>query len=423
VPRRDDLVRRLRERGPASFARAVRLSVAAVASYAIALGVLADRRPVTAALTALLIVQVTLFGTIADTARRILSVVVGVGAAITVSAFVGFTWWSLLALVLGSIMLGQALRLGPHLLEVPISAMLILAAGGAGLQAIDRVAETFIGAFVGLLLNVVVPPSTRTRTAGEAVEAFAARMAELIERVGRTLAERPVSRDQALDWLREQRQLAGDVAHVDRVLAETQRSRRFNPRAAGSWDPVPDLRQGLDALEHTAVALRLVLRALADGVGATISHSDDGEQGAREAKLRRRTAAVLHDLARCIARYGTLVRTGAATDATRDDLHDSLDELRTALDDLRASESRLAEMLVVDPREAGTQWHRHGSLLSGLDRVIEELDLDTYASARERRRREAAESRRPATVAAQRLRSSARRVAEEHPVVRRRRLR
>ena len=39
---RDELLRRLRERGPASLARAFRLSVAAVASYAIALGAVAD---------------------------------------------------------------------------------------------------------------------------------------------------------------------------------------------------------------------------------------------------------------------------------------------------------------------------------------------------------------------------------------------
>ncbi len=81
-------------------------------------------------MTALLIVQVTLVGTITDTARRILSVVAGVALAIVFSAFVGFSWWSLALLIGASIMVGQVLRLGPHLLEVPISAMLVLAVGG-----------------------------------------------------------------------------------------------------------------------------------------------------------------------------------------------------------------------------------------------------------------------------------------------------
>jgi len=418
------MLRRIRERGPASLLRAVRLSVAAVASYAIALGVVSDNRPVTAALTALLIVQVTLVGTVADTFRRISSVIVGVAVAITVSNFAGFTWWSLAALVLGSILLGQALRLGPHLLEVPISAMVILAAGGAGAQATDRIIETLIGAFVGLALNVIIPPSVRGRSAGAAVEAFAGRIAQLLDRISGTLAEEPVSRDQGWEWLREQRQIAGDIAQVDQVLEQTRESRRLNPRAAGSWDPVPDLRSGLDALEHSAVALRSVLRSIADGAGAATVATDDGAagQGARDVEVRHSIAAVLHDLARCIALYGTVVRVGAETDATRAELHRTVDVLRRVRADLDRSRADLADLLVVDPHEATAQWQVHGSLLTAIDRVVEELDLDVFASSREQRRKEAAAARRPTTEAAQRLRSSARRVATEYPIVRRRRI-
>lgn len=417
------MLRRIRERGPASLARAVRLSVAAVVSYAIALGVVSDSRPVTAALTALLIVQVTLVGTVADTIRRILSVIVGVGVAISVSSFAGFTWWSLAALVLGSILLGQALRLGPHLLEVPISAMLILAAGGAGVQATDRITETLIGAFVGLALNVVIPPSVRSRSAGEAVEAFAGRIAALLDQISGTLAEELASRDQGFEWLHEQRRIAGDISHVDRVLEATQESRRLNPRAAGSWNPVPDLRSGLDALEHSAVALRSALRSIAEGAGAATVATDDGgtEQGGRDVELRRTIAAVFHDMARCIVQYGRLARIGAETDATRAELEQAVADLREVMTDLSRSRGRLADLLLVDPREASTRWQLHGSLLAGIDRVVDELDLDVFASGREHRRREAAAARRPTTQAAQRLRLSARRVVTEYPVVRRRR--
>jgi hypothetical protein len=423
MPRRQDVLRKVRERGPASLARAVRLSVAAVASYVIALGVVADNRPVTAALTALLIVQVTLVGTVADTIRRILSVVVGVAVAITVANFAGLTWWSLAVLVLGSILLGQALRLGAQLLEVPISAMLILAAGGAGAAATDRIFETLIGAFVGLALNVIVPPSVRSRTAGEAVERFAAGIAQLLDRISATLAEQPASREQALDWLREQRRIAGDISHVDRVLGEAQQSRRLNPRAAGSWDPVPDLRSGLDALEHSAVALRSTLRSLADGAGAaTVATDDEGEQRGRDVELRETIARVIGDLARCMALYGTVVRVGAETDTTRAELDDAVANLRDALGALNRSRGRLAELLLIDPREGPAPWQVHGSLLAGIDRVVEELDLDVFSSTRERRRQEAAAARRPTSQAAQRLRSSARRVVTDYPVVRRRRL-
>src|SRR6476659_9212486 len=100
---------RVHERGWVAAGRVLRLTGAAVAAYLVAYVTVTDNRPVTAALTALLIVQVTLVGTITDTIRRIVSVVAGVGLAIGVSAFVGCTWWSLGAIVAASLVVGQLL--------------------------------------------------------------------------------------------------------------------------------------------------------------------------------------------------------------------------------------------------------------------------------------------------------------------------
>jgi Aromatic acid exporter family member 1 len=408
-------LRRLRERGPESVGRAVRLSTAAVASYLVALGVVSDRRPVTAALTALLIVQVTLVGTLADTARRILSVLLGVGVAITVATFVGFTWWSLGALVAVAILLGQALRLGAHLMEVPISAMLILAAGGAGVQATDRVGETLIGAAVGVLINVLVPPSPRTRSAGAAVQDFADSIADLLDRVGRSLADHDATREQADAWLDEARAIANRVGDADRVLAEARESRRLNPRAVGTADPTPDLRTGLAALEHSAVALRAVFRSIADGAPAVVARAETAGAEAADADdssddLRQAFAVLMGDLARAARSFGALVRAHAES---ADQPHSA--ELEEALDAVREARARLTELLLVDPHEAVGSWQSHGSLLAGVERVLAELDLAEFARRSERHRREAAALRRPAAEAAERLRSSTRRVVTERP--------
>jgi hypothetical protein len=401
--------RTARQRGPATIGRASRLSLAAVASYGAALLAVADRRPVTAALTALLIVQVTLIGTLADTFRRVLSVLVGVGIAIGVSASIGFTWWSLGALVVTAILLGQLLQLGAHLLEVPISAMVILAAGGAGSAALDRVVETLIGAAVAVVVNLVIPPSTRTRTAGEVVEAYATRLADFLDRTSRTLADAPLPADQAYDLLRELRTITGDTAQADRVLAEAQQSRRFNPRAAGLPDPTPDLRSGLDALEHSGVALRTVIRSIADGTrGVIAKDEDDAEMPDADVRLRREVADLLARLARCIAAFGALIRFG--------DAH--LETLGRALSATRDARARLAEHLLVDVRETTAVWQVHGSLLAAVDRLLTELDADEFARARELRRQEAITRARPATQAAQRLRSQARRAVAANPRLR-----
>jgi hypothetical protein len=398
-----------RQRGPATIGRALRLSVAAVAAYGVALLIVADQRPVTAALTALLIVQVTLAGTLSDTLRRVLSVLAGVGIAIGVSASAGFTWWSLGALVVTAILVGQLLRLGTHLLEVPISAMLILAAGGAGSAATDRVIETLIGAAVAALLNLAVPPSTRTKTAGEAVEAFAARLADFLERISRALTEAPLPPEQAFDWLRELREITGDTAQVDRVLAEAQQSRRFNPRAVGLMDPVPDLRSGLDALEHSGVALRTVIRSIAEGMRGVIAGGADGAgMSDAEVEVRRAIADLLARLGRCIVAFGAVIRFG---DAGGEDLAQTLAAAREA-------HAHLAELLLIDLRETTALWQVHGSLLAAVERVLAELDVEELARTREERRSDALARARTTTQAAQRLRSHARSVVVQNPRIR-----
>ncbi|HET6847215.1 MAG TPA: FUSC family protein [Gaiellales bacterium] len=411
-----DFWRRARDRGPASFGRAIRLSVAATAAYGAALAATADRRPVTAALTALLIVQVTLVGTLTDTARRILSVLAGVGIALTVSAFVPFTWWSLGGVVAMAMLVGQALRLGDHLLEVPISAMLILAAGGAGTQATDRVLETIVGAAVGLLVNVVVPPSTRTGSAGQAVQHYAHRVAEVLHRSAEAMAERPPSREQAIGWLDDVRRIGQETAGVDRVLTEAKESRRLNPRAVGTADPVPDLRTGLDALEHSAVALRAVFRSIAEGASGSLPTQDESEppeESDDEQDRRQAIAELLRDLARSIEAFGVLVRSEAErTGGAR------TDELAEALDSVREARARITELLLVNPGDALGLWQLRGSLLAGIERVVAELDIEEWARRRERHRRETAAVARRGAQAAARLRTSTRRVLDENPAFR-----
>ena len=403
-------LRRIRARGPAALIRTLRLTSAAVASYLVALHAVADRRPVTAALTALLIVQVTLVGTLADTVRRIVSVVVGVGVAIGVASFVGFTWWSLAAIIGASILIGQALRLGPHLLEVPISAMLILAVGGAGLQALDRIAETLVGAAVGVLINLVFPPAVQTRSAGAAVEQFADAMARLLDRVARALLEGTVTRDEVRSWLHQARAIDNDIAHVDRVLTEAGQSRRLNPRAVGTTDTTPDLRNGLDALEHSAVALRAVFRSIADRAGAT-NETDDPDAVPQEfddEDYRVVLATLMSDLAQAVRTFGVLVRAEVDEAGQPHTV-----ELAGALDALREARARLTELLLVDPREAPLVWQLHGSLLAGVDRVLAELNVEEWTRRKERRREQEAAMRRPSVQAAERLRASTRRAVVE----------
>src|ERR1700761_657191 len=103
-----------------------RLTATATLAYLLALLIPAGTaRPVLAPLTALLVMQASLYQTIRSAVRKVGSVTVGVLGAVAVSEFVGFNWWLLAIVIAGALLLGQLLRLGDDLLEVPISAMLI----------------------------------------------------------------------------------------------------------------------------------------------------------------------------------------------------------------------------------------------------------------------------------------------------------
>src|SRR6185312_13284700 len=77
-----DTVTRVRQRGRAAVLRSLRLTSAAVAAYLVASLFSSHEQPLLAPLTALLVVQVTLFSTLTSGIERVVSVVAGVLLAV-----------------------------------------------------------------------------------------------------------------------------------------------------------------------------------------------------------------------------------------------------------------------------------------------------------------------------------------------------
>ncbi len=376
---------RVRRRGRPAATRAMRLTVPAVVAYVVARALFPHTQPLTGPLTALLVVQVSLFATLTTGLRRVLAVVSGVLLAVLLSSVVDLTWWSLGAVIAASIVIGQALRLGEHLLEVPISAMLVLGVTSAEQAAASRVAETLVGAVVGVLWTVLLPPSAQTRSAGAAVEVVALRTASVLDQVAEALPGAD-SVDQTRGWLDEVRRLDRYVVRADAAIEQAGDLRRLNPRAVGTLDRLPLLRHDLDALEHAAVALRQLFRAITDTAGEAARQREARERGesapavrtvADDADVREVLAELMRQLAQVLRSFGAVARADgeAGSGATL--------ELAQALESLGQTRALVTELLLVDPRADATQWQLHGSLLGGLGRVLAELDLDERQRRRE----------------------------------------
>ncbi len=365
-------VARFRHGGWSALAWTARLTAASVAAYSIALVLFPRTQPLLAPLTALLVVQLTPVSLLASGVDRVVSVAAGVSVAATFSTAVDLTSWSLAIVIAVSLVVGQVLRLGSNLIEVPISAMLVLGVGSLAAEtaAWQRIAETLVGAGVGVASNLLLPARVRTRDAGDAIEKMAEDLAALLDRAGAEMASQntgdAVLPDRAAGWLDEARRLTHDIPNVGTTLLRAEESRRLNLRAVGTADPGPGLRQGMEALEHSAVAVRSMFRSLLDaGTGDSWPSGDQGEE------LEGAIAVVLCEFAAGLRAFGRLVRADAH-------LHHSqpaqVAGLREGLEGLLEARARISDLILNDDDPARSELNF--ALLATAKRLSTELDID-----------------------------------------------
>jgi hypothetical protein len=264
-------VARVRRDGRAALLWSLRITVAATSAYVAASLSFPGTEPLLAPLTAMLVVQVTPVSLLASGLDRVVAVVAGVALAVGFAAVAPLEWWSLGVLILISITVGQFLRLRANLVEVAISAMLVLGVGSFGAEAAawQRITETLVGAAVGIIATLVFPPKAGSSDAGLAIDGLADAVSELLLRAAGELdamAQEEPRRlhGSAREWLDDARRITHDIPAVGAALLRAEEGRRLNVRAIRTPHVEPGLRQGLEALEHSAVAIRGLMRSVAD---------------------------------------------------------------------------------------------------------------------------------------------------------------
>jgi len=352
----------------------MRITVAAVAGYVVGRLLFPDTQPLVASLTAMLVVQVTPVSLLASGLDRVVAVVTGVALAVFFASVVPLEWWSLGLLIFVSMAVGQALRLRDNLVEVPISAMLVLGVGalGAGSAAWERIVETLVGAAVGVATNLLFPPKVATASAAKAIDGLAASISELVNQAAAELSElveeggeiEPAARR----WLEEARRITHqEVPRAGSALVHAEEGRRLNVRAVGTADLGPGLRQGLEALEHCAVAIRSMFRALVDA----ISEQAPSPHGA-VTDLFLGLAQTFREVAAGIDAFGQLVRNDASPAAQLS--ADDVLAVQAALEGLQEARARLEDLLTVEPTPELRELD--AVVLSTVRRLLREMDLE-----------------------------------------------
>jgi hypothetical protein len=347
-----------------------RLTVTAVLAYVLTWLLPGTARSVLAPLTAVLVVQATAYQTVRHAFQRVVAVTAGVLLALGLSAAVGMTWWSLGLIIAVALVIGTVLKLGHSLLEVPISAMLILSVATKA-AATGRIVDTLVGAAAGLVCGILLSPA-RTQPAEHAIGDLSRHMAGLLEEIAAGLpGGSDVGETEA--WMAHARGLAGDVQRADDALGEAEESLRLRPPALRSARTAVPLRNGLETLEHAAVTIRGLTRSITDDARLPEDHT-----AALADEASDMLAEVLRRLAAAVRAYGGLIRADLAPGRVPDD-----SDLEQHLAEARQHTGRLAPVLrdASDPGSAG--WPLRGEILGHLDRLTSELQAEQLSRSRD----------------------------------------
>jgi len=358
----------VRRRAQPTAVYITRLTLTAVFAYLLALQLPgASTRSVLAPLTALLVVQATLFHTIRSAIQRVVGVTAGVLAAVAVAAYVPFSWWVLGLLIAGTLALGLMLRLREETLEVPISAMLIFSVDSHA-AATSRITETLVGAAAGLAAGLLFAP-LKVQPAKDAIGDLTRQMADLLGEMADGLATTPDPR-RAAEWLDRTRALRGEIERLDDALAQAEESVRMNPWRLRSRDPAAGLREGVDTLERAATDMRVLARSVVDS-----ARLDSDDSPTRDPETRARLAAVIAELAGAVRAFGQLIETDPEPAETADAPAEPIAaELEDHLEEAQRQQDRLADALRTDPAERPDGWPLRGEILSHVDRLRSELE-------------------------------------------------
>ncbi|MEV6348099.1 aromatic acid exporter family protein [Actinoplanes sp. NPDC051851] len=315
---------------------------------------------VTAAVSAVLSVQMSTYASIREGAQRLIGTLVGIAITVGVWGVFGLSPWTIAVIAGGGLAAGRMLRLGDGAVTVPLTSLGIIVAGSAVTENFvwQRVVATALGIVVGAILSPLVAGETPLERARRNLAHLSDRIAALLGELGTGVGS-GYDRDQAAHWLARSRELTEDLE--DAVTAVDDLARQARWSLTMSTARVMPLQQTLRALEHGVQQVNSVARSMFDAAATP--------QGTR---VPEEIGQVLTAAADAFTAHATLV-ADARADATQDagNLHELLDGLRQA----RRRTLRTVRTQVDDTGVLVLT----GSIITDIDRMAGSLSLSAPA--------------------------------------------
>ncbi|MFE3458141.1 aromatic acid exporter family protein [Nocardiopsis aegyptia] len=339
----------------------LRSVIASTLAWAVAALAMDSSQVAFAPFSALLVVRPSVYRSVLDSSRYVAAVFLGVLAAGAAGLTVGVHLWAFALVVLVALVVGQASLFREQGRQIPVVAAFAFAGGTAA--SAESLGELLIMVCVGsasaLLTQLVLAPSVRFRDAEDAVRGFADSLAYLVDEMAEGLREGREGLDTSR-WVRMAQSLTATRENA-RAAVERQDERvRLNPRRvlmrSGSTVSLRTYREWINALDRACWHLRSMTSTL-----------DTLERGTS------RLPAQSEDFLRV---YGGLL------DAVSDVLWTLHEDRAWESDQVPQGLSRRLELAQnavdrcrgdLESAEGGGTWHVRGSMLTDVERLLQEL--------------------------------------------------
>ncbi len=335
-----------RLRDPIAWTQAIQLLktvVAAVAAWVVATRVFHLEQSFLAPWSALLVVNTTVYRTLSQGTRQVAATVVGVVIASAVGQWLGLDLVSVAVAMTVGLAVGSLSWLEGEETTVAATALVVLAAGFSGDDAmlLARLYDTAVGIGVGVGINLLVWPPLHRRSAIAAMDAIDDDIGHLLVDVADGLEAGP-GEDDVRAWVQRTRDLDGQLDEAWSLVRQARESARLNPRRpARDWRDPADWKALLTRMEQAVAESRSLARTL----GLSLA-------GGRTWDVRFRD-----DFVRVLRRSGRAIEE-ADPEPLRA-AHEDLDDLVATLS---AGD--------LDPR----LWPEYGGVLTNLRNVLEAMD-------------------------------------------------
>jgi uncharacterized membrane protein YccC len=238
---------------------------AAVLAWLLANHAFGIAQPFLAPWAALLTVNATVYRTLARGAQQVGATVLGVLLAFAVGNLLGVSAPSLALMLLVAMLAGASRGLRDESTTAAATALVVLLTGyssNGGILA-ARLLDTVVGIGVGLLVNLVVWPPLRDRSAARRVDRIDDTLGELLSDIAARLRDGGDA-DDVSDWIQRTRDLDHDIDGAWANVRQARESGRLNPRRGAalrvrSTDTFGDV---LGRLEQAVAETRSMVRTI-----------------------------------------------------------------------------------------------------------------------------------------------------------------